>query len=100
MSLVNGRSPALASADIWNAVVDAETRNDARYARENAYAMTVTAENVDAIKDRLGAGATFYESQCLIPPHKGIPGIAKPSEEEAVLLGAKVSGCLTRKLQA
>ena len=60
--------------------------------RANAYAVTVTTENVEAIKDRLGAVAAFYETQCLIPPQKGMPGIAKLSEEEAVLLGTKASG--------
>ena len=60
--------------------------------RANAYAVTVTTENVEAIKERLGAVAAFYETQCLVPPHKGMPGIAKPSEEEAVLLGTKASG--------
>ena len=38
-SLVVGRSAALASADLWNAVVDAERRFDAQYAREIVIAL-------------------------------------------------------------
>ena len=60
--------------------------------RASAYAITVTADNVEVIKDRLSAVAAFYETQCLIPPHKGMPGIAMLTDDEAVLLGTKATG--------
>jgi len=65
-----------------NAILKAEGPGAMHWdAKEKAFAATVkTPDDLAAVTKRLDAVKGFYETQTILPPHEGRPGLAKPDD--------------------